>query len=181
MGRGRVALRRPAVTLLVTAVLTLAIDQTTKAAVRALLAPARSVAIIPGVFELSYIHNTGAAFGLMAGGRPIFIATSLLVLAGIAYVWFRYRPRGSFVVLALGLLSGGALGNLIDRVRSRQGVVDFIDIGFGSARWPTFNVADVAVSTGAVLLAWVLWYSDQQEGAGAVAVTPVPAENGELS
>lgn len=166
MGRGRVALRRPAVTLLVTAVLTLAIDQTTKAAVRALLAPARSVAIIPGVFELSYIHNTGAAFGLMAGGRPIFIATSLLVLAGIAYVWFRYRPRGSFVVLALGLLSGGALGNLIDRVVAGQ-VTDFLYIHY----WPVFNVADSAIVVGvAILILWLLFRPDEEDAAAEESV-----------
>lgn len=166
MGRGRVALRRPAVTLLVTAVLTLAIDQTTKAAVRALLAPARSIAIIPGVFELSYIHNTGAAFGLMAGGRPIFIATSLLVLAGIAYVWFRYRPRGSFVVLALGLVSGGALGNLIDRVVAGQ-VTDFLYLHY----WPVFNVADSAIVVGvAILVLWLLFRPDEEDAAAEESV-----------
>jgi signal peptidase II len=158
MGRGRVPLRRPAVTLLVTAVLTLAIDQTTKVWARALLAPARSIAIIPGVFELSYIHNTGAAFGVLAGGRSIFIATSLVVLAGIAFVWFRYHPRGSFIVLALGLVSGGALGNLIDRVVAGQ-VTDFLYLHY----WPVFNVADSAIVVGvAILVLWLLFRPDEE-------------------
>ena len=60
-------------------------------------------------------------------------------------------------MIALALVCGGAVGNLIDRIRSRIGVVDFIDIGFGDWRWPTFNVADMAVSIGAFLLAWALW------------------------
>jgi signal peptidase II len=58
---------------------------------------------------------------------------------------------------------GGAIGNLIDRIRSAQGVVDFIDIGIGDTRWPTFNVADMAVSIGAFLLAWVLWGEENAE------------------
>ena len=63
-------------------------------------------------------------------------------------------------VLALALVCGGALGNLVDRVKSGRGVVDFIDVGIGAMRWPTFNVADMAVSCGAVLLAIVLWRED---------------------
>ena len=81
-----------------------------------------------------------------------------------------------------GARCGAALGNLIHRVRSDQGVVDFIDIGLGGSRWPTFNLADVAVSVGAVLLACVLWYSEQQqqESAPAVANSLTPG-SGELS
>jgi hypothetical protein len=67
----------------------------------------------------------------------------------------------------------GAVGNLIDRLRSFFGVVDFIDVGIGDARWPTFNVADMAVSIGAALLAWVLWQEDQSTQATAPAVSPV--------
>ena len=69
--------------------------------------------------------------------------------------------------LAVALVCAGALGNLIDRVRYTDGVVDFIDIGFRDMRWPTFNVADMAVSTGAFLLAWVLWGDDRAERARA--------------
>jgi signal peptidase II len=64
-------------------------------------------------------------------------------------------------VIALGLVCGGAIGNLIDRVRSPIGVVDFLDIGFRDWRWPTFNVADMAVSIGAFLLAWALWGEEE--------------------
>jgi signal peptidase II len=62
--------------------------------------------------------------------------------------------------LALGLVAGGAVGNLIDRVRSPRGVVDFLDVGVGALRWPTFNIADIAVSCGAIALAVSLWRED---------------------
>jgi signal peptidase II len=74
---------------------------------------------------------------------------------------YRATRDGDLVrTLAISLVCAGAVGNLIDRIRSSQGVVDFIDVGIGDARWPTFNVADMAVSIGAFLLAWVLWGED---------------------
>src|SRR5258705_2211813 len=70
----------------------------------------------------------------------------------------RSAPVGDrFRQLALGLVAGGAAGNLIDRIRSARGVVDFLDVGIGAYRWPTFNVADIAVSCGAIALAISLW------------------------
>ena len=80
--------------------------------------------------------------------------------------------------VALALVCAGAVGNLLDRMRSIFGVVDFIDVGIGDARWPTFNVADMAVSVGAVLLAWVLWQEDREarvDEAIMLAASPVPA------
>jgi signal peptidase II len=72
-------------------------------------------------------------------------------------------PTGDrFRQLSLGLVAGGAAGNLIDRIRSARGVVDFLDVGIGSLRWPTFNVADIAVSCGGIALAIVLWREDQR-------------------
>jgi signal peptidase II len=76
--------------------------------------------------------------------------------------------------MALGLVCGGAVGNLIDRIRSPAGVVDFVDVGVGDLRWPTFNVADMAVSVGAFLLAWVLW-GEERSPAPVVAAATAPA------
>ena len=80
-------------------------------------------------------------------------------------------PGDRFRQLALGLVAGGAAGNLIDRIRSGRGVVDFLDVGIGALRWPTFNVADIAVSCGAIALAISLWREDarrpEQESASA--------------
>ncbi|MEE8477810.1 MAG: signal peptidase II, partial [Gemmatimonadales bacterium] len=76
----------------------------------------------------------------------------------------RSAPVGDwFRQLALGLVTGGAAGKLIDRVRSPRGVVDFLDVGIGTMRWPTFNVADIAVSLGAIALAISLWREDAEQ------------------
>lgn len=127
--------------------------------------------------RLTLVYNPGAAFGLHLGpySRWIFLALTLGAL-GILYQLFRgTRPDDVPRTLAISLVAAGALGNLIDRVRGAQGVVDFIDIGLGDMRWPTFNVADMAVSTGAVLLAIVLWGEEREERAQqsrAVSMSP---------
>ena len=104
----------------------------------------------------------GAAFGLSLGphSRWLFTALALVVLV---FLWRMYRatPPGDWVqALALGLVSGGAIGNAVNRIWSERGVVDFLDVGIGDARWPTFNVADIAITIGAFLLAWILWRED---------------------
>jgi signal peptidase II len=132
--------------------------------------------------RLTLVYNPGAAFGLNVGehSRWVFMGLTVVALGILGRLYLHTRDGDLPRSFALALVCGGALGNLIDRVRSDRGVVDFIDIGFGAARWPTFNVADMAVSTGAVLLAWVLWYQDQQDAAG-LAPRTVAAEQGELS
>jgi signal peptidase II len=132
--------------------------------------------------QFTLIYNSGAAFGLHVGqySRWIFMALTLVALVILGRLYRGTRPGDLPRTLALALVCGGAVGNLLDRIRSAKGVIDFIDIGFGDSRWPTFNVADVAVSCGAFLLAWVLWEEDR----AAVAVpgpAPVPAESGEVT
>ena len=114
--------------------------------------------------RLTLVYNRGAAFGLHLGphSRWIFLLLSVGALYILARL-YRTSGRGDLVrVTSIALVSGGAVGNLIDRVRHDLGVVDFLDVGIGDMRWPTFNVADIAVSTGAVLLAWVLWGEDSK-------------------
>lgn len=125
------------------------------------------------VVRLTLVYNRGAAFGLNVGeySRWIFLVLTVVALVILAQLYRATPARDIARTLAIALVSGGAIGNLIDRVRGPQGVVDFIDIGIGDMRWPTFNVADMAVSTGAVLLAWVLWGEDRAERATAAAVT----------
>jgi signal peptidase II len=94
-------------------------------------------------------------------------------LAILGRLYRATRQGDLFRTLALGLVCGGAVGNLIDRVRSATGVVDFIDVGVGDLRWPTFNVADMAVSIGAFLLAWVLWGEERSPA----AVVPGPVSD----
>ena len=125
------------------------------------------------VVRLTLVFNRGAAFGLHLGqySRWIFLVLTIAALIILAQLYRATPARDIARTLAIALVSGGAIGNLIDRVRGPQGVVDFIDIGIGDARWPTFNVADMAVSTGAVLLAWVLWGEDRAERASAATVS----------
>ena len=126
------------------------------------------------VVRLTLVYNRGAAFGLHLGdySRWIFLVLTLVALVILAQLYRQTSGRDIARTLAISLVSSGAIGNLIDRVRGPQGVVDFIDIGIGDMRWPTFNVADMAVSTGAILLAWVLWGEEKSERAAAPSVSP---------
>lgn len=115
------------------------------------------------VVRLTLVYNPGAAFGLHLGPHSRWIFTVLTVIA-IAVLWRMYRSSGAddrAKAAAIALVTGGAIGNLVDRIRSPRGVVDFLDIGVGGWRWPTFNVADIAVSCGAVLLAVMLWREEE--------------------
>src|SRR5690349_18284583 len=137
-------------------------------------------------FRLALVRNPGAAFGLNVGmySRYIFMALTIVALIILARLYRSTRVGDMSRVIALALVCGGALGNLIDRVRSEKGVIDFIDVGISEiTRWPTFNVADMAVSFGAFLLAWVLWEEDR-DLAGDVSSVPATAsvarESGEV-
>jgi signal peptidase II len=131
-------------------------------------------------FQLRLVYNPGAAFGLDLGpySRWIFMVVALVALVALFRMAQDAEPGDWFRQLALGLVSGGALGNLVDRIRSTQGVVDFLDVGVGQWRWPTFNVADMAVSCGAIALAISLWREDarREERAEATSGRPVPPE-----
>ena len=115
-------------------------------------------------FTLAY--NPGAAFSLRLGehSRWIFTALTLGILALLGQLYRQAPARDVTRVAALALICGGAVGNLLDRLRSPRGVVDFIDIGVGATRFWTFNLADVGVSVGAALLALVLWREEERRG-----------------
>lgn len=131
----------------------LALDQATKALASSHLLLGQPVPILGNLARLTLVHNSGAAFGLFPGSRLPFILVSALAIAVVLYLFARdaYRSLGNR--LLLGCILGGALGNLLDRVRWGR-VVDFIDVGWGALRWPVFNVADSAVTLGVILLAW---------------------------
>ena len=128
--------------------------------------------VLGNTVRFTLVYNPGAAFGLTFGAysRWIFMALTIVALMILARLYAATQNGNGPRVLALALVCGGALGNLMDRVWSGMGVVDFIDVGLRSARWPTFNVADVSVSVGAVLLAIVLWAEDRDAAADAVSL-----------
>lgn len=147
-----------------TAGVVLALDMLTKYIVQQTLSLYQQVPVIGDFFRLTYIHNPGAAFGLHLGPYSRFIFLSLaLVALGVLFVMYRGTPANDRLRLfAIGAIAGGALGNVVDRIRSAEGVVDFLDFGIGNLRWPVFNVADTAVTVGAVLLLASLWAEDRQ-------------------
>jgi len=154
------------------------LDFATKLVAEARLLRTAGLEVMGNWIQLRLVYNPGAAFGLHVGpySRWVFFAIAIVAVAVLVRM-SRTSPAGDrFRQLALGLITGGAAGNLIDRIRWEKGVVDFIDVGFRDMRWPTFNVADMAVSTGAFLLAWVLWGDDRAEQrARAAEATSVAA------
>lgn len=133
-------------------------DAATKALVQARFLLGESLPLAPGL-AFTYVRNTGAAFSLLAGAaawwrRPFFYAVTVLACAAALAMLRSLERRDRLSRLALGLVVGGALGNLQDRVRTGE-VVDFIEVGVrGVYTWPVFNVADSAVCVGVALLAW---------------------------
>lgn len=160
-------------------VIVLVLDLATKLVAEATLLRTTGVSVFGEWFQLRLVHNPGAAFGLHLGpySRWIFFVVALVAIVLLTRMSRAAAPGDWFRQLALGLITGGAAGNLIDRIRSPRGVVDFIDIGVGALRWPTFNVADIAVSCGAVALALSLWREDSRRQARPEpepASTPTP-------
>jgi signal peptidase II len=144
------------------AVVTVWLDLVTKLIAEATLLRTPGVSVFGDWFQLRLVYNQGAAFGLHVGpySRWIFFTVALVAVFVLARMSRNTSPGDRFRQLALGLVAGGAIGNLVDRVRSARGVVDFLDVGVGALRWPTFNVADIAVSCGAIALAISLWRED---------------------
>ncbi len=137
-----------------------AADQAAKAAIEANLFPGEQVDVF-GPLELTLSHNQGVAFGLAGGAGTGLVLVTLVALAAIAYVFARNATkRGSWI--AVGLLAGGALGNLADRIRA-DAVTDYIDVG----SWPPFNLADVAITCGVVLMVLIYLRDAEAGSAGA--------------
>jgi signal peptidase II len=129
------------------------LDQLTKAWLVSILAPGQSVEVVGDVVRLVFNENSGALFGFFHASAMVLGMASLVVI-GLVTVYHGRSPRSLYLSISLGLLLGGALGNMIDRLRLGY-VVDFVDIGVGSLRWYTFNVADAAISASIVLLVGV--------------------------
>lgn len=146
----------------------LGVDLVTKLLIQQNLHLYQQVPVIGDYVRLTYIHNPGAAFGIHLGeySRVIFMALSVVALVALGGMYLATPAEDRVRLMAISLICGGALGNLVDRVRSPQGVVDFLDFGIGNLRWPVFNVADVAVTTGAIFLALSLWREEREDGGG---------------
>lgn len=136
-------------------VLTVAVDQVSKYWVFETFFLFESRTIIPGFFNLTYLTNNGAAFSILAGQPALwrqvfFIGTALVALVMIWLFQRSYGRTSKLYTVALALVAGGAIGNLIDRIRFGF-VIDFLDFYIGAYHWPTFNVADSAIFIGVSL------------------------------
>lgn len=131
--------------------LVVAADQAAKDAIRSAIEPGERVELILGI-DLVDVSNRGIAFGLLGDGGALVLVITAVALAAMV-VWFALQPARPGLWLAVGLLAGGALGNLADRAR-QDAVTDFIDVPM----WPAFNVADIAITFGAfILVLSVFW------------------------
>jgi len=158
----------PAVTVAIAAAV-VALDQATKVAARTYLAPGNaSVPLLGDLVKLTFTRNTGAAFGMMPGGRAAFIVVSLVAVATVIGYLIRRRPQSAWLVVALGLSMAGAIGNLIDRAFIGW-VTDFIQIPFN---FPVFNVADSSVVVGVGMLVWWLLFGPASAGVADGASEP---------
>lgn len=127
-------------------------DRITKILAERGLAMGDPVTVIPGFFQLTLVHNTGVAFGLLnnteVAGMPwILIGVSAALVALFVWIAFRYGPLSTLSALGISAIVAGAIGNIADRVIYGY-VVDFLDFHVGTAHWPTFNIADAMICTG---------------------------------
>lgn len=159
--------------LVTVAAIITSLDVFTKFLVVQNLEPHESWAPIPAmarIIKITFIYNSGAAFGLFQNGNIAFTVIALLVVVIIVVYYTASTfaggrfllPEYRLVRLSVGLQLGGALGNVINRIRFTEGVVDFVDIGF----WPIFNLADVSIVAGICLLTYSLWQEETEERSG---------------
>ena len=149
------------------AALVTAADQLTKALVTAYIPLHRPVEVIPGFFDLVHLHNRGAAFGFLNRSDIewqfwLFLGATAFALWAIVTLT-RNARHDPLLFSGLGLILGGAIGNLVDRLRYRA-VLDFLDFYLGDWHWPAFNVADAGICVGALLACIALYRAPQEQG-----------------
>ncbi|HXQ22136.1 MAG TPA: signal peptidase II [Candidatus Acidoferrales bacterium] len=132
------------------------LDQATKWYIRHTVSLYESIAVIDSLFHITYVRNSGGAFGLLAGSSqalrlPFFLLVSLIAVVVLLFFVRRVEPGHRWLLFALGAILGGALGNLVDRMASGA-VTDFLDFHWHGYHWPAFNVADSCITTGMVIL-----------------------------
>lgn len=138
---------------------TLLLDQASKAFVQRTMFLGESIPVVSSVFHITYVLNPGAAFGLLANRTSFFIVVTIAVVLAVLIGYRRIPKHQLLMRMALGLVVGGAVGNLIDRIRLGR-VVDFLDFRI----WPVFNLADTAIVIGAGLLLIEVWRDERRTG-----------------
>ena len=153
--------------LIVVAGLVVLADQITKGLILKFLPYHQSITVIAGFFDLTHIHNPGGAFGLMANMSEtmrtiVFLFASSVAVGLIFYFYIKTPPSYAFLAVGFALIFGGAIGNLIDRVRMGI-VIDFLDVYVGKYHWPAFNIADSAITVGIFIFGFHLLFKKMPE------------------
>jgi len=133
------------------AALIVILDQASKRIIWEIFQYRGGAEVIDGFFRITLSKNKGAVFGILAGTKTLLLVVTIVSIGVLIFFAYRMRYAPTHKRVYLGLILGGAFGNLIDRLAAGE-VLDFIDMGVGIYRWPTYNVADIAVTVGAVLL-----------------------------
>jgi signal peptidase II len=156
--------------LFVVTAFVLILDQATKLFIDRTMDLHSSITVIGNLFNITYIRNRGAAFGILAdsGYRiPFFIGISVLAIVVILQLIRNLRPEQTFSAVPLAMILAGALGNLIDRVRLGE-VIDFLDFHWYNHHWPAFNVADSAICVGVFILALDMLFEERRKKSGKI-------------
>ncbi len=149
------------------ALLVVCLDQGTKIALVSWLRVHESVPVIAGFFNMVHVRNRGMAFGFM--NRPnmdigfwLLVSATILAIVLLLFWFYRMKDESNWTTFGLSLILGGALGNLIDRIRLRE-VIDFLDFHVGTWHWPAFNVADASITVGAFVVGLSLFISEPRK------------------
>ena len=148
--------------LVLIAGMVVAVDQATKWLVTGSMSYYEQIKVIPGFFNLIYIHNPGGAFGIFAKNQGnlqslLFIAIAVMAMGLILYLYKNTPSEYPLLSAGFALIFGGALGNMIDRIRLGE-VIDFIDLYIANLHWPAFNIADSAISIGMVIFGFYILF-----------------------
>ncbi len=143
------------------------LDQLSKFAVQRMFTLHNPIEVIPGFFNITYIYNPGAAFGLFGNitetlRLTMLIGVSVIAFAILFYMYIKIKERDNLILIPIAMIIGGAVGNLIDRVRFQM-VVDFLDFYWGQFHWPAFNIADAAITVGTIILVVTILFTEKRQ------------------
>lgn len=142
---------------------TLLLDAWSKEWMSKWLAFGQSKSVISGFFQFTLVHNKGAAFGVGSSWSvPVFLAFSVIALIVVMVLFYQLKPHEKLSGIGLAMILGGAFGNIVDRIRLGY-VVDFLDVYVKHYHWPVFNIADSAITIGAVLLGIEILFLDKKK------------------
>ncbi|MBP8083783.1 MAG: signal peptidase II [Spirochaetes bacterium] len=141
----------------------LVVDIFTKVLVEKHIMMGERIDVIGSFVQFTRIYNEGGVFGILQGYKNFFLIVSFAVLAALIVFYYFEKNKTKIFVVAMGLIFGGACGNISDRLLGKKGVVDFVYVGFKNTRWPAFNVADSCIVVGAILLMIVFFIQERKK------------------